>query len=98
VSARRDERDTGEVEVYLQPDGRWRWLYRDRTSDVELTSNHTFEAKPDAVASAHRAYPHIVPPPEETESGTRKPLLVRLVIALVLLALLVVAIRVGSCR
>jgi len=51
------------IEVWRQPDARWRWAYREEgDSDhevVELLSGHSFETRAAALTSANTAYPDV---------------------------------------
>jgi ubiquinol-cytochrome c reductase cytochrome b subunit len=47
----------GELTVYPEPDGRWRWRYRRAADDLELDSNKSYVTADDAEHSARQAFP-----------------------------------------
>jgi hypothetical protein len=47
------------VEVWRQPDGFWRWRYRDSREMVDLLSNESYDSPEHAVRSASIAYPGV---------------------------------------
>jgi hypothetical protein len=53
------------VEVFQEPDGRWRWEYRDE--HVDLKSNRTYGDRAAAVHAARIAYP------DQFADGSRRP-------------------------
>jgi hypothetical protein len=52
------------VEVFQEPDGRWRWEYRDE--HVDLKSNRTYGDRDAAMHAARIAYP------DRFEDGSRR--------------------------
>ncbi len=52
------------VDVFQEPDGRWRWQYRDE--HVDLKSNRTYGDRDAAMHAARIAYP------DQFEDGSRR--------------------------
>lgn len=50
----------GRVLIYRQPDGRWRWSWRDGTVGDALVANETYDDPDEAHQSAVEAYPGAV--------------------------------------
>jgi hypothetical protein len=65
------------VEIFEQASGIWSWRYVDPGHDLNILSNHTFDSREAAEASARRAYPEEFGElPEETQGSVdpHKPL------------------------
>jgi hypothetical protein len=61
------------VEVYRQPNGRWRWRYRDSPDTKALVSNEDFDDPDAATASGRAAYPDVpISGPAEISGPRRK--------------------------
>jgi hypothetical protein len=50
---------TGVLEVWRQPDGFWRWRYRDPSEGTDLVSNEGYPDRTGAVLAARTAYPGV---------------------------------------
>ena len=57
------------VELYREPDGRWRWAYRERPGSRPLPSNEDYADAASARAEAVAAYPGV--PIEEVGGSSR---------------------------
>jgi hypothetical protein len=55
-----DERETTRrIQVWRQPDGMWRWRYRDPTLGADLVSAEVYESEEAAARAARWAYPGV---------------------------------------
>lgn len=55
-----DERETTQrIHVWRQPDGMWRWRYRDPTLGADLVSAEVYESEEAAARAAGWAYPGV---------------------------------------
>jgi hypothetical protein len=55
-----DERETTpRIHVWRQPDGMWRWRYRDPTLEADLVSAEVYESEEAAARAAGWAYPGV---------------------------------------
>jgi hypothetical protein len=55
-----DERETTRrIQVWRQPDGMWRWRYRDPTLGADLVSAEVYESEGAAARAAGWAYPGV---------------------------------------
>jgi hypothetical protein len=50
----------GEIQVWRQPDGFWRWRYRNPADGTDLLSNESHATRAGAVRAATLAYPGIL--------------------------------------